>query len=94
VQDGAHIAPLEHVSWGQPLVFIDGQDDAQVAWALKQNAEIVLVQGSPVTLSEKHSKWFYFDQAGVLTKKFGITQVPAIVSQEAQRLKIEEIFLG
>jgi hypothetical protein len=34
----------------------------------------------------------YFDQQGVLTKKLGIQHVPALVSQEELRLRIEEIY--
>ena len=33
----------------------------------------------------------YFDQQGALTSKFGITQVPAMVSQEGLRLRIDEL---
>jgi conjugal transfer pilus assembly protein TraW len=36
----------------------------------------------------------YFDQQGVLTTKFGITQVPALVSQEGMRLRIDEFKVG
>jgi conjugal transfer pilus assembly protein TraW len=35
----------------------------------------------------------YFDQGGKLIKKFGITQVPARVSQDGNRLKVEELLL-
>jgi conjugal transfer pilus assembly protein TraW len=33
----------------------------------------------------------YYDQQGVLTRRLGIKQVPAIVSQEGQRLRIDEL---
>jgi conjugal transfer pilus assembly protein TraW len=33
----------------------------------------------------------YYDQQGLLTRRFGIAQVPALVSQEGARLRIDEI---
>ena len=33
----------------------------------------------------------YFDQQGALTRKLGITQVPALVSQEGAQLRIDEL---
>ena len=33
----------------------------------------------------------YYDQHGLLTAKFGIRQVPALVSQEGMRLRIDEL---
>jgi conjugal transfer pilus assembly protein TraW len=51
------------------------------------------VKGAPLELNEQHDRWFYFDQAGVLTKKLGIKQVPSIVTQYGQLLKIQEVKL-
>ena len=33
----------------------------------------------------------YYDQEGTLVRKLGITGVPAIVSQEGSRLRIDEV---
>ncbi len=35
----------------------------------------------------------YYDQQGTLTRRFGIRQVPALVSQEGSRLRIDEVVL-
>ena len=35
----------------------------------------------------------YYDQQGTLTRRFGIGQVPALVSQEGLRLRIDEVAL-
>jgi conjugal transfer pilus assembly protein TraW len=35
----------------------------------------------------------YYDQQGVLTRRLGIQQVPALVSQEGLRLRIDEMVL-
>jgi len=33
----------------------------------------------------------YYDQQGVLTRRLGIAQVPALVSQEGKRLRVDEL---
>lgn len=90
---GTRINPLETLSWGEPLVFLDGEDESQVTWVLKHHpkAKFVLISGKPLELSKQHQKRFYFDQGGALIKKFKIQQVPARVSQDGKRLLIEEI---
>ena len=35
----------------------------------------------------------YYDQNGTLTRQLGIAQVPALVSQEGLRLRIDELVL-
>ena len=90
VKDGTTVNPLDHLDWGQPLIFIDGDAKDQVAWALQQTGDIILVKGAPLQLQEDHNHWFYFDQAGILSSKFGITQVPAIISQQGKVLVIQE----
>lgn len=52
---------------------------------------IILVGGKILELQEDIGRTLYFDQAGELINKFGIEQVPAIVVQDDQRLKIKEI---
>lgn len=91
---GKAINPLEHTSLTEALIFIDGDDEAQVKLALglrskkQDKLKIILVKGSPLKLQRQHKKWIYFDQAGFITTKLGITEVPALVEQEGQKLKI------
>lgn len=92
---GTKINPLETVSLSHPLLFFDGDDVQQKAWAqekLKEGSlKIILVKGAPLALSEEWQYLVYFDQAGSLAKKLGITHVPALVTQEGMRLRIEEV---
>jgi len=90
---GTSVNPLMMRSMMKTLIFIDGDDDEQVDWALQQPHKIILVSGSPFDLMEAHDKEFYFDQHGKLTSKFSIKHVPARISQEGFLLKIEEIVL-
>lgn len=92
---GTRINPLETISLSQNLLFFDGDDDEQVAFAkekLKENSlKLILVKGAPLSLYEELKVPVYFDQSGLLTKKLGIRHVPALVIQERIRLRIEEI---
>ncbi len=85
--------PLQITPLTKWMLFIDGEDQVQVKWALSQplTSKIIMVKGSPLKLEETFSRRFYFDQLGLLTKKLGIKQVPAKVSQEGMQLKIEEV---
>jgi len=88
---GTHVNPLDHQSFGKPLILIQGDDEPQVSWALKQDAKIVLVSGKPLQLARDHKKMFYFDQGAILSNKFGIKAVPARISQKDKKLLIEEL---
>ena len=93
VAKGQGFNPLVLVKQRVSLLFVDGDNKAQVAWALAQQGKIVLTAGSPVELMKKHKTRIYFDQGGAICKKLGITQVPASVAQENLRLKISQILL-
>ena len=88
--------PLEVVSLSKHLLFFDGRDPQQVreARALIDHyggkLKPILIAGSYLDLMKAWQLSVYFDQQGVLTGKFGITQVPALVSQEGMRLRIDE----
>lgn len=88
---GTRYNPLDYHSFGKPLLLIDGDDTSQVKWALSQEGKIVLTQGKPMLLTKEHKRTFFFDQAGVLVKKLGVSKVPTRVSQKDKVLLIEEI---
>ena len=90
------VNPLDFQQLRNGLVFIDGNDKSQVAWAkaLSKNHKIILVNGSPFKFMEQHKITCYFDQGGKLIKKFGIKQIPAKVIQDGKQLKIEEVLLN
>lgn len=95
---GTRLNPLETVSLSANLIFFDGDDPEQLDWvkeqfskSIKNNSmRLILVRGAPLKLAEELGIPVYFDQSGILTRKLGIRQVPAVVSQEVKRLKIEE----
>ena len=95
---GQRVSPLDFVTMRQALVFIDGDEEEQIDWALKRydegNAKIVLIKGAPLDLMTRFQRRFYFDQGGYLTTRFGIEAVPAVVSQDGRLLKISEIPVG
>jgi len=90
------VNPLDFQQLRNGLVFIDGNDKSQVAWAkaLSKNHKIILVNGSPFKFMEQHKITCYLDQGGKLIKKFDIKQIPAKVIQDGKQLKIEEVLLN
>jgi len=76
---------------------VDGRDAKQLEFSKKITAasdrpvKLVLIAGEPLELMRKWKMTIYFDQGGKLTKRFAITQVPAIVRQEGKRLRIDEL---
>src|SRR3546814_21118869 len=75
------------------LLFLDGDDQDQLTWALKQdaNAKLILVKGAPLELMTARQRRFYFDQGGKLTERFGIRSVPARVRTQGRVLEIREL---
>lgn len=96
---GTILNPLLIRNLSCQLIFFSAQDNIQLEWIQrfiahkKGSYKLILTAGSPIDLEEKLGQPCYFDQGGVLTKKFKIEAVPAIVSQEKFRLKIHEIVL-
>lgn len=92
---GTVVNPLDFSGFSKRLVFIDGDDPEQVAFAVDlaraEPAKIILTNGAPFELTEAHQLLFYFDQGGVLSERFHITALPAVVSRGARRMIVEEI---
>lgn len=96
VKKGGRFNPLDTVSLSRPLVFFDGEDEAQKAWVLKhhQASKLILVRGSPQGFEKSWNVPIYFDQGGVLTSKLKIKATPAVVRQKGKGLEIQEIGIG
>ncbi len=97
VAAGTRVNPLDTVPLRQRLVFLDGDDERQFAWAMGAtttlNAKLILVSGSPFALMKAEQRRFYFDQKGTLTRHFGIRAVPAVVEQQGRTLAVRELAL-
>ena len=96
---GTRKNPLEIVALSKYLLFFDARDKRQVTRAreliafYRGRVKPILVGGSYLDLMKSWRAPVYYDQQGVLTHRLGITQVPAIVSQEGLRLRIDELVL-
>lgn len=94
---GTRKNPLEIVSLSKHLLFFDARDGRQVVRARELLATYqgrvkpILTGGSYLDLMKSWRIPVYYDQQGLLTRRFGIHQVPALVSQEGQRLRIDEL---
>ena len=94
---GTRKNPLEVVSLSRHLLFFDARDPRQVGRARQLIAlyqgrvKPILVGGSYLDLMQSWHVPVYYDQQGLLIRRLGITQVPALVSQEGLRLRIDEL---
>lgn len=92
---GTRVNPLDSVVLRADLLFFDGDDPDQLAWALRQSpgAKLILVRGAPLQLMKARQRRFYFDQGGKLSAHFAIRAVPARVRQQGRLLEVSEIVL-
>ncbi|KAA0945923.1 sex pilus assembly and synthesis protein (plasmid) [Pseudomonas veronii 1YdBTEX2] len=98
VPAGTKINPLDYTPLSKAIIFIDGRDPKQLAYAKQRTEEhprdkVILVAGSFLKLNREWGRPVYFDQQGILTKKFGIERVPAVLTQNGRQLQIEELKL-
>jgi len=94
---GTRANPLDVVSLSKHLLFIDARDQRQVRQARRLvetyqgRVKLILTAGSYLDLMKSWRRPVYYDQDGRLTGRLGISQVPALVSQEGARLRIDEM---
>lgn len=93
---GQRVNPLDSVPFAQTLYFIDADDQRQLAWFKSQksttlSAKVILVNGDIAQATKALGTRIYFDQDGVLTKKFSLTAVPArvIAAPDGKHLQID-----
>jgi conjugal transfer pilus assembly protein TraW len=95
---GQQVNPLDFVTIRQDLVFVDGDNAAELVWATARysdsKAKIIFVSGSPIEQMTARKRRFYFDQAGKLTGRFGISHTPAVVTQAGRVMRVTEHVLG
>lgn len=92
---GDLLNPLHTLKPHKGLLFIDGDDEVQQQFAVQHahQFDIVLVKGKPLELENKLNLPIFFDQGGIITKRYGITHVPAKMEVDDDRLKFTEFKL-
>ena len=97
VAPGTRVNPLDTVSLSRPLLFIDARDKAQLDQAQRLLADrqgqikLILTGGSYLDLMRRWKLAVFYDQQGHLTTQLGIRHVPALVTQDGKRLRIDEL---
>lgn len=101
---GTTVNPLEKVTFDRQLYFIDSDDGAQMNWLTEQldaqeqnnnfnKQKVILTKGSPQEASKSLKRRCYFDQGGVLVRKFRIKALPAKLEQSGKQLVINEYLI-
>ena len=94
---GTRVNPLDNVRLSRPLLFFDARDPRQVTLAratierLDGRVKPILTGGSYLDLMRAWKLRVWYDQRGVLTRELGISRVPARVSQDGRRRRIDEL---
>lgn len=92
---GTVVNPLGFSRFNKRIVIFDGDDPAQVAFALSEGDELntllVLTNGDPLDLMRKHGRRFYFDQNAVLVDRFGVQNTPAVVRRADPVMIVEDV---
>lgn len=89
--------PLDTVTLTRQLLFFDARDPDQVRMAKRKLDELggrlkpILTGGSYMDLMKAWQVPVFYDQDGVLVKRLGIAQVPALVAQDGRRLRVDEV---
>lgn len=95
---GDVINPLDYSQFRKRIVVLDGDDPAQVTWALSHGNELdtllVLTNGAPLELTRAHGRRFYFDQDGVIAAKFQIAALPAQIVRGEGVMQVMEVSVG
>lgn len=95
VRKGSCINPLDNIEQLDDLLFFDANNPQHLEWARAQSkAKWVLTHGRPMELEELEGRAVFFDQSGFLVERFGLKHLPAKVSKDGLRLKVEEIPIG
>lgn len=102
---GTVVNPFDSSTWpnasrinytfSKTLVFIDGDDLNQQAWAKKFTQEKtikwILTNGSPGEFAQKVKTQVYFDQDSSLTKRLHIQNTPSVVNQKGVNWEVREV---
>jgi len=93
---GTVVNPLDKIKLSSGLLFFDGNKQAHLEWARKQEGcfKWILIDGKPIDLEELERHPVYFDQAGIYATRFQIKNAPARVTQNGRFLLVEELALN
>jgi type-F conjugative transfer system protein traW len=93
---GQVVNPFDTVPFSRTLIFIDGDDEKQIAWLKSFKSEtqivkIILLNGNLREVTEKLDTDLYFDQNGTLINRFGIKAVPSVIDEMPNGKKLLRI---
>lgn len=87
--------PKKTMTYSHVIVFLDGDDPRQRAWAKQYRADKpikwTLTNGNLETVATEFDARIYFDQQGHYSRQFQLTHVPAIIEQEGHQWKVSEV---
>jgi conjugal transfer pilus assembly protein TraW len=96
---GSTVNPLEYTALTTPIVFFDGDDEAQTTWVrdflgdAPDRYVALMTNGPVIELMQQWNIRLYFDQHGRYSEQLGISALPAVVRQDGFLLRVDQIAL-
>jgi conjugal transfer pilus assembly protein TraW len=96
---GMYVNPLaERPGYAPCWLFFNGDDKAQMHWAQQEmsrciHAKLILTGGSVHEAELTLDAVIYFDQSAHLSSRFQLHAVPARITRDKDRLRIEELVI-
>ncbi len=94
---GTRINPLSYITMTRHLLFIDGDDKAQIDWMMQttksepERFKVILTRGNVIDLMTSLDRRLFFDQKQQYIEKLSINTLPALVYQQDLYLRIDEV---
>lgn len=78
------------------LMILDGREERQVKmlerlWRANFPVQPILIAGSYTKLASRFKRPFFYDYGGAISSRFEVKDVPAIIGQDQDRIRIEEV---
>lgn len=94
---GEKFNPLKYFPVSKPQLYFDARDSRQVFVArsavsfYKGAVQLVAVGGSPILAANQLGHRVFYDYAGTFSSRFKISKIPALVTQEQSRFRVDEL---
>jgi len=98
IKAGTRINPFDAITLHQVLFFLDSDDKRQIRTVLSESKKVaknylvkfILVNGNIKDATKLLNSHIYFDQYGLLSKKFNLQHIPCEIKQRGKVLEIKE----
>lgn len=88
------VMAIKGIKFDKELIFIDGDSIEQRKWVKKNmtaKTKIILINGNVKESEDYIGAPIFFDQYGSISRKYGLSKVPTIITADGFRLAVHEV---